>query len=66
MKLIIVEIRQSSRDHCIIVQAPTCPFVTYGNSVVLYNSGAHYDGIVFNFEHNAKLTATLGKYFMTS
>ena len=64
MNLIIVENGQSSRDNCIIVQAPTCPFVSYENSVFLYKSGAHYDGVVINFEHNAKLTATLDKYRM--
>ena len=64
MNLIIVKNGQSSRDNCIIVQAPTCPIVSYENSVFVYKSGAHYDGMVTNPEYNDRLITNIDGYHM--
>ena len=64
MNLIIVKNGQSSRDNCIIVQAPTCPIVSYENNVFVYKSGAHYDGTLTNPEYNDSLITNIDGYHM--
>ena len=62
MNLIIFKNGQSSRNNCIIVQASTCPIVLYENSVFVYKSSAHYEGMVTNPEYNDSLITNIDGY----